>query len=65
MPTTLGTNRLSGPGTLEEGPCLAVDPVQILENYNQRLHLALAQQQALAGIQNAAAALERVHPRPI
>ena len=39
---------------------LGVDPVQVLEDQQQRLHLALAQQQALERVEGALAALRRV-----
>ncbi len=55
---------------VEQGLGLAIDPVQILEHHQQRLHLALAQQQALDRVERALAALGRVQrsarqrPRP-
>jgi hypothetical protein len=38
--------------------------VQVLEDHEQRLHLALAQQQALDGVERALAALGRVQVLP-
>ena len=43
---------------------LGVDPVQVLEDQQQRLHLALAQQQALDRVEGALAALRRVERLP-
>ena len=43
---------------------LGVDPVQVLEDQQQRLHLALAQQQALDGVERPLAALGRVERVP-
>ena len=43
---------------------LAVDPVEVLEDQQQRLHLALAQQQPLDGVEGALAALRRVERLP-
>ena len=49
---------------VEQGLGLAVDPVQVLEDHEQRLHLALAQQQALDRVERALAALGRVQVLP-
>ena len=43
---------------------LGVDPVQVLEDQQQGLHLALAQQQALEGVEGALAALGRIEGLP-
>ena len=45
---------------VEQGLGLAVDPVQILEDDDQRLDLALAQQQALGRVERLLAPLERI-----
>ena len=45
---------------VEQGLGLGVDPVQILEHQQQRLHLAFAQQHALQGVERAPAPLRRV-----
>jgi hypothetical protein len=42
---------------VQEGLRLRVDPVEILEHEQQRLHLALAQEEALEGIEDALAPL--------
>ena len=44
---------------------LGVDPVQVLEDQEQRLHLALAQQQALDGLEGALAALRGIEVLPV
>ena len=44
---------------------LGVDPVQILEDHEQRLHLALAEQQALDGVEGPLAALRRIEGLPL
>ena len=49
---------------VEERLGLGVDPVQVLEDQEQRLHLALAQQQALERLQGALAALRRIEGLP-
>ena len=49
---------------VEQGLGLAVDPVQVLEDHQQRLHLALPQQQALDRVERALAALRRVQVLP-
>ena len=49
---------------VEQGLGLAVDPVQVLEDHEQRLRLALAQQQALNAVERALAALGRVQVLP-
>ena len=49
---------------VEERLGLGVDPVQILEDQQQRLHLALPQEQPLDGIQRPLAALGRIEGRP-
>ena len=55
---------------VQQGLGLAVDPVQVLEDHQQRLHLALPQQQALDRVERALAALRagpgsaRPGPRP-
>ena len=49
---------------VEQGLGLAVDPVQVLEDHQQRLHLALAQQQPLDRVEGALAALRRVEVLP-
>ena len=43
---------------------LAVDPVQVLEDHQQRLHLTLPQQQTLDGVECELAALGRVEVLP-
>ena len=43
---------------------LGVDPVEVLEDHEQRLDLALAQQQALDGVERPLAALGRVEGLP-
>ena len=45
---------------VEQGLRLGVDPVQILKDQQQRLHLAFAQQHALEGLEGALAALRRI-----
>ena len=45
---------------VEQGLGLRIDPVQVLEDQQQRLHLAFAQQQALEGVERALAALGRI-----
>ena len=45
---------------IEQGLRLGIDPVQILEDQEQRLHLAFAQQHALERLERALAALRRV-----
>ena len=45
---------------VEQGLRLGIDPVQILEHQQQRLHLAFAQQHALERLERALAALRRV-----
>ena len=55
---------------VEHGLGLGIDPVQVLEDQQQRLHLTLAQQQPLDGVEGALAALRRIEacqpgcPRP-
>ena len=44
---------------------LGVDPVQVLEDHEQRLHLALAQQEALDGVEGALAPLRRIERLPL
>ena len=44
---------------------LGVDPVQVLEDQEQRLHLALAQQQVLDGLEGALAALRGIEVLPL
>ena len=44
---------------------LGIDPVQVLEDEEQRLHLAFAQQQALEGLQGALAALRGIEGLPL
>ena len=44
---------------------LGVDPVQVLDDQEQGLHLTRPQQQALAGIQGALAALGRIKGLPV
>ena len=50
---------------VEERLCLGVDPVQVLDDQHHRLDLALAQQEAFEGIQDALAALERIKGVPL
>jgi hypothetical protein len=50
---------------VEEGLRLAVHPVEILEDDEERLHLALAQEQALEGVEGAATALARIRLLPV
>ena len=45
---------------VEQGLGLGVDPVQVFEDQQQRLHLALAQQHPLERLQRALAALRRI-----
>ncbi len=45
---------------VEEGLRLAVQPVEVFEDYEERLHLALAQEQALERVERAAPALARL-----
>src|SRR6266498_1243506 len=49
---------------IEEGLGLTVDPVQVLEDQEQRLHLALAQQQPLDRIEGALPALRGIEGLP-
>ena len=50
---------------VEEGLRLGVDPVQVLERHEERLDLALAEQEALDGFQRALAALARLQDDPL
>ena len=50
--------------TVQDGLGLAVDPVEVLEDDEQRLDLALAQEQTLDRLQGPLAALRRVERRP-
>ena len=43
---------------------LRVDPVQVLEDQQEGLHLALPQEQTLEGVQGALAALRRIKGLP-
>ena len=43
--------------TIEQGLCLRINPVQILEDQQERLLLALAQEQPLEGVERALAPL--------
>ena len=45
---------------VQEGLGLGIDPVQVLEDQQQRLHLAFAQQHALERVEGALAALGRI-----
>ena len=45
---------------VEEGLGLGIDPVQVLKDQQQRLHLAFAQQQALEPVERALAPLGRI-----
>ena len=49
---------------IEQGLGLAVDPVQILEDHHQRLHLALAQEQALDDVERLLAPLKWIEGVP-
>ena len=49
---------------VQDGLGLAVDPVEVLEDDEQRLDLSLAQEQALHRVQGALTALRRVKRRP-
>ena len=50
---------------IEQRLGLGVDPVEVLEDDQQRLHLALPQQEPLHGVQGAPAALGRIERRPL
>ena len=50
---------------VEQGLGLGIDPVQVLEDQQQGLHLALAQQQALEGVEGALAALRGIEGLPL
>ena len=74
-PSRAGTRGGSSPGAeyapsagspqaVEQRLGLGVDPVQILEHQQQRLHLALAKQQALEGVEGPLAPLRRVERLP-
>ena len=45
---------------VEQGLRLGIDPVQILKDQQQRLHLTFAQQHALEGVERALASLRRI-----
>ena len=49
---------------VEQGLRLGVDPVQVLEDHQQRLDLALPQQQALHGVERALPALGGIEALP-
>src|SRR5215813_2432639 len=49
---------------VEQGLGLGVDPVQVLEHHDERLDLALAQEQALDGIERLLPSLQWVEPVP-
>ena len=49
---------------VEEGLGLRIDPMQVLEHQDERLHLALAQQQTLHRVQDVLTALESVEMLP-
>ena len=50
---------------IEQRLGLGVDPVQVFEDDQQRLHLALPQQEPLHRVQGAPAALGRIERRPL
>jgi hypothetical protein len=50
---------------LQEGLGLGVDPVEVLEHNQERLHLALAEQEALESVHGALATLRRVLRLPL
>ena len=50
---------------IEERLGLGVDPVEVLEDQQEGLHLALPQQQAFEGVQGALAALRRIEGLPV
>ena len=50
---------------IEQRLGLGVDPVEVLEDDQQRLHLALPQQEPLHGVEGAPAALGRIEGRPL
>jgi hypothetical protein len=50
---------------VEEGLGLGVEPVQVLEQPQHGLHLALPQEQAFDRVQNALAALRRIERLPL
>ena len=45
---------------IQQGLCFGIDPVQVLKDQQQRLHLAFSDHQALERVQGAPAALRRV-----
>jgi hypothetical protein len=49
---------------IEQGLGLPVDPVQVLEDHDQRLDLAFAQQQALDRVKRLLTPLERIQGVP-
>src|SRR5690349_10652506 len=50
---------------VEKGLRLGVDPVQILEDDHERLHLTLPEQQAATGVQGPSPTLPRVESEPV
>jgi hypothetical protein len=50
---------------VEKGLSLRVAPMEVLEDQQQRLNLALAKQEPLEGLERMPAALGRIEPRPL
>jgi hypothetical protein len=51
--------------TVQQPLCLAVDPLEVLDDQAQRLDLALPQQQILDGVLEAPTALGRIEGLPL
>ena len=50
---------------VQERLSLGVDPVQVLEHHQERLHLTLSQQETLEGVQGSLVTLGRVQGLPL
>ena len=50
---------------VEQGLCLGIDPVQVLEDHEERLLLALPEQEALDGVEGALPALGGIERLPL
>ena len=51
--------------TVEQGLRLGIDPVQVLEDHEERLALALPEQEVLDGVEGALAALSGIERLPV
>ena len=49
---------------IQHGLRLAVNPVQVLEDHDKRVHLALDEQQTFHSVKGALASLVRIEPHP-